>query len=302
MLATPGALPRGPDWLFEVMWDGLRVLAEVSDGGVRLSTRAGRDVSAYFPELAGLRAVAPDVVFDGEVVLLDHGVPSFGALADRLHGAVPAGVAAARPVTYMVFDVLRLYGVDLTQRPLTERRATLERLTLDTVPAVALSPTYTDGEALASATVAQGMEGVVAKRRDGRYRPGHRDAGWVTVSHRPAQACVVGGWRPARGAPDRIGALLLGVPDGHGLRYVGQADLAKAGEAVQRILPPRLVPTTLPPFTDGLPAAAAAGVRWCLPVTVVEMAHDGWTIDGRLRDGRYRGLRDDLDPAQVRRE
>ena len=117
MLATPGGLPEGPEWLFEVKWDGMRLLADVADGAVRLSSRTERDVTPNFPELPGCARLAPDVLLDGEVVLLEGGVPSFAALADRMHDPVDPRTAAARPVTYMVFDVLRLYGVSLAGPP-----------------------------------------------------------------------------------------------------------------------------------------------------------------------------------------
>src|ERR1700754_3704001 len=207
MLATPGALPDGPDWLFEVKWDGMRLLADVSEGQVRLSSRSERDVTANFPELAGLTELAPDVLLDGEVVLLERGVPSFAALADRMHGPVSPRAALSRPVTFMVFDVLRLYGVPLLDRPFEERRGTLERLDLAAVPTLSLSPTYTDGPALMEATRQRGMEGIVAKRRDGVYRPGRRSPSWTKVTHRHTQACLVGGWRPEHGSTTRIGAL-----------------------------------------------------------------------------------------------
>jgi bifunctional non-homologous end joining protein LigD len=178
MLATPGALPEGPEWLYEVKWDGMRLLADVEERVLRLT--AGRDVTAYFPELAGLAEVAPDVVLDGEIVVLDGGVPSRAALAERLKGSIEPGV---RSVTYMVFDVLRLYGVPLLDRPFGERRATLERLDIAAVPALTLSPTYADGRALLAVTGQRGLGGVVAKRTDGVYRPGLRSPGWVMVSH-----------------------------------------------------------------------------------------------------------------------
>src|SRR3954463_7644706 len=100
MLATPGALPTGSGWLYEVKWDGMRLLADVVDGRVRLLSRSGRDVTGNFPELAALDEVAPDLLLDGEVVLLNGGVPSFAALADRMHGPVNAARAFARPVTF----------------------------------------------------------------------------------------------------------------------------------------------------------------------------------------------------------
>jgi len=295
MLATPGALPVGPEWLFEVMWDGMRVVAEVADGSrVRLTTRGGRDVTAGFPELAGLRAIAPDVVLDGEVVLLEHGVPSFAALAERMHGPVPAAVAAAHPVAYMAFDVLRLYGVELLDRPLDERRATLERLEI--AEPVAVSPAYADGAALLAATEQQGMEGVVAKRRADPYRPGERSPGWVTVAHRSTQACVVGGWLYAGG---RISALLLGLPARSGLRYIGKVDIGLTSDAAQRALELRLVPATAAPFGEPLPRTDATGARWCAPSAVVDVSHQGFTADGRLRRSIYRGVRDDLEPTDL---
>jgi bifunctional non-homologous end joining protein LigD len=302
MLATPGGLPDGPEWLFEVKWDGMRLLAEVADGRVRLSSRTERDVTAHFPELHELTRLAPDVLLDGEVVRLEHGIPSFAALADRMHAPADPRTAAARPVTFMVFDVLRLYGVSLLDRPLTERRATLERLELAAVPQLSLSPGYTDGPALLEATRQRGMEGVVAKRRDSRYRPGRRSPDWVKVAHQCTQVCLVGGWRPERSSAGRIGALLLGLPDGTGLRYVGKVGAGLTGTAAQRLLHERLVRRDQPPFGERLPRPDGVGARWCEPLTVVEVAHLGWTEGGRLRQPVYRGVRDDLQPEQVQQE
>jgi bifunctional non-homologous end joining protein LigD len=299
MLATPGALPAGPEWLFEVKWDGMRLLADVADGRIRLSSRSERDVTANFPELAAITDLVPDILLDGEVVLLESGMPSFAALADRMHGPVAPRIAQARPVTFMVFDVLRLYGVPLLERPFTERRGTLERLDLASIPVLSLSPIYTDGPALLEATQQRGMEGVVAKRRDGVYRPGRRSPTWTKITHRNAQACLVGGWRPERGDANRIGALLLGVPGGGGLRYVGRVGSGLAGERVQRLLRERLAQVGVSPFAGRLPRTEADGARWCEPNTVVEVSHTGWTEAGRLWHPVFRGVRDDLDPEHV---
>lgn len=302
MLATPGDLPDGPEWLFEVKWDGMRLLAEVVDGTVHLSSRTERDVTAHFPELHGLPRLAPDVLLDGEVVLLERGIPSFAALADRMHSPVDPRTAAARPVTFMVFDVLRLYGVSLVDRPLAERRATVERLELAAVPNLSLSPGYTDGRALLEVTRQRGMEGVVAKRRDSPYRPGRRSPHWVKTAHQQTQVCLVGGWRPERSSAGRIGALLLGLPDDTGLRYVGKVGAGLAGTTAQRVLHERLVRREQPPFAERLPRPDGVGAHWCEPLTVVEVAHLGWTEGGRLRQPVYRGVRDDLEPDQVRQE
>ena len=167
MLATPTtSVPTGEGWLHEVKWDGMRILADVHEGRLVLTSRNGNDVTASFPELAGLAAAYDDMLLDGEVVALDAGRPSFAALAERMHvqdRRKAERLAATRPVTFMVFDLLRLFGQDLTSQPLSARRALLERLDLDgrhwQVP-----PVYADGAELYRATMEQGLEGVVSNR------------------------------------------------------------------------------------------------------------------------------------------
>jgi bifunctional non-homologous end joining protein LigD len=291
MLATPGPLPVGPEWCYEVKWDGMRLLAEVvtepngtGEGRLRLVSRTGRDMTRHFPELAGLTDRLADAVLDGEVVSLAGGVPSFAAIADRFHRVPTSAEVAARPVIFLLFDVLRLYGVPLLDRPLVERRATLERLELDAVPHVQLSPVYDDGPALLRATEQRGLEGVVAKRRDSVYRPGRRSPAWVKVRHRRTEDCLVGGWRPERNDPRRIGGLLLGVRDASGaLRFAGRVGSGVAGDAMQRALRERLTPAEASPFADRLPREDAVGARWCEPALWVEVSHTGWTEGHRLR-------------------
>lgn len=164
--------------MFEVDWDGLRLLADVAEHRMRLTDGAGADVTGLFPELGAVADLAPDVLLDGVVVLLAGGVPSAAALARRLDGSREAG-----PATFMAFDVLRLYGVPLLDRPLAQRRATLERLPFDTAPGapVTRSPVYADGAALLAATAQRGLPGLVAKRRESVYRPGARCPDWLRV-------------------------------------------------------------------------------------------------------------------------
>jgi len=301
MLATPGALPTGTGWIYEVKWDGMRLLVDVVDGVLTLHSRSGRDVTTHFPELRDVLDLAPDVLLDGEVVLLENGVPSFTALADRMHRSVEERTARLRPVTFMAFDVLRLYGVPLLGRPFHERRATLERLDTAALTTVSLSPIYTDGPALLAATAQRGMEGVVAKQRDALYRPGRRSQGWVKVTHRRTQSCLVGGWREERTAESRVGALLLGVLNRDGLSFAGRVGSGLGGDATQRVLAQRLaaVSAPSPPFSERLPRLDAAGAHWCEPGIVVEVDHLGWTKDGRLRQPVFRGIRDDLDAADA---
>jgi bifunctional non-homologous end joining protein LigD len=306
MLATPGPQPIDEDWLHEVKWDGMRVLADVTASGLRLVSRSGRDVTVSFPELAEVTGGVKDALIDGEIIALREGVPSFAALADRMHVADARRaeeLAQTQPVTVMAFDLLRLYGVDLIQRPLVERRTSLERLSLPE-STWRVSPVYDDGPALLAATLDRRLEGVVAKRRRSTYQPGRRSPDWVKTAHRLHQVCLVGGWRPQIGSPQDIGALLLGMPDGTGgvsfAGRVGSGISRAVNEELKRLLSRLRVNRS--PFSTDVPRLDAAGATWCEPVVVVEVRHLGWTTGDRLRQPVFRGVRADLDPSEVRRE
>ena len=302
-----GGLPDdGVAWAYEVKWDGMRVLADVHDGTLRLTSRRGNDVTVAFPELAGLACVRPDVLLDGEIVVLRSGVPSFAALAERFHvrdARRAAALAAAAPATLIAFDVLRLYGVDLTGRPWQERREVLERLA-PSGTAWQLSPVYDDGPALLSATREQGLEGIVAKRRASPYREGARTGDWVKVAHRTVDSCVVGGWRSESEDSGRVGALLLGVwshgPGRRVLRYAGKAGSGLA-TADQRDLIRLLgdVSRKASPFDPPVPRPDCIGAHWLEPRLVVDVRNTGHTDGGRLRQPVVLGVRPDLDAADL---
>lgn len=304
MLASPTLrVPSGPEWVHEVKWDGMRVLVDVHDRRLVLTSRAGNDATASFPELSPLAGLYDDMLLDGEVVALDGGRPSFRALAERMHVADrrrAERLAATRPVTLMVFDLLRLYGTDLTAQPLSARRELLERLDLDgshwQVP-----PVYEDGEGLFAATLEQGLEGVVSKRLSSPYLPGRRSADWVKSPHWSSMSVVVGGWRPEVGTADRLGAVLVAVPTPAGWRYAGRVGSGIAGRA-QRQLATALAPLSRgdAPFVTPVPAADAKGAVWVEPKVVVEVRALELTRDGRLRQPAYLGMRTDLTPEDLR--
>jgi bifunctional non-homologous end joining protein LigD len=311
MLAVPaervGGLPEdGATWAYEVKWDGMRVLAHVHEGRLRLTSRRGNDVTVAFPELAGLAAAHPDVLLDGEVVVLRGGVPSFAALAERFHvrdARRAAVLATAAPATLIAFDVLRLYGVDLTGRPWQERREALERLA-PSGTAWQLSPVYDDGAALLEATRERGLEGVVAKRRGSPYREGARTGDWVKLAHQRVQSCVIGGWRSETDDTGRVGALLLGLwsqgPGRRVLRYAGKAGSGLA-TADQSILLGLLghAACKASPFDPPVPRPDNLGAHWLEPRLVVDVRHLGHTDGGRLRQPVVLAVRPDLDAEEI---
>lgn len=316
MLATRAAnkadLPRGQDWCYEVKWDGVRVLADTTSGDLRLYARSGNHVTVAYPELAGLAAWQGAVV-DGEVVVLAGAAPSFEALAERMHvrdAARARQLAARSPVTFVAFDLLMLYGVDITRRTLDERRASLEALTPP--DRVQLSPVYTDPDVLWDATLEQGLEGVVAKRRSSTYQPGRRSPDWVKAAHRGTRVAAVVGWRPegtreagraAVPGVGRLGAVLLGAPDVHGRwRYLGKAGSGlggRRGDDVARELAGLARADS--PLDEPVPVADAQGVTWCEPRVGVDVAYLQRMRSGRLRQPAVRGLRWDapVDPWEA---
>jgi bifunctional non-homologous end joining protein LigD len=300
MLASAGTvIPGGPEWTHEIKWDGMRVLADATDGRLKLLSRNENDVTTSFPELATLADPGrpDDMLLDGEVVTVDAGLPSFSALAERMHvrnARKARGLAVARPVTFMVFDLLRLDGVDLTARPLAQRRTILEGIGL-AGPAIQVPPTYDDGEALHAATLEQGLEGVVSKRLSSRYSPGRRSPDWLKFPHRGSRSVVIGGWRPEAAMGHRLGAILVGTPTRRGLAYLGRVGSGLAGKEQGRVLRAlQALSVNTSPFSDEVPPMDAQGATWVRPEVVVEVQSLGLSAQGRLRQPAYRGLRPDL--------
>jgi bifunctional non-homologous end joining protein LigD len=313
MLATPAtrtSLGTGDDWAFEMKWDGVRAIATVSGGTVSLTSRNGRDESARYPELAAdlLAIGCASATFDGEIVALDaSGAPDFGLLQARINLSKSAEIDAAvrsTPVQLMLFDLLELDGSVLLDVAYEQRRELLEQLVPSGLPRVQVPPVF-DGDfpSAIEASLAFGLEGVVAKRRGSAYLPGRRADTWLKIKHRRTQSVVVGGWRPGEGSRvDTIGAVLVGVPDGDRLRYLGRvgSGFNETGlVAARNLLDQAASPHS--PFID-VPTEDARGALWVRPELVAEVAFGGLSSSGRLRHPVWLGWRTDLDPADVRVE
>lgn len=301
MLAVTGELPTGPDWAYELKWDGVRALAAIEGDRLRLYTRSGTDITAAYPELAEMADALPDVVLDGELVAFDSsGHPSFAMLAERIHVRDPrraARLAARIPVTYLIFDLLRVDGEDLTGLPYVERRERLERMVMPGKRWL-VSPRFADGHATVAAAAEHALEGVMAKRLDSRYRPGVRSPDWIKVKHEQTGDFVVGGWRPGE---RRVGALLVGSPTPQGgLEFrgrVGGGISAAAEAALLTALQP--LHSDVSPFTRPLERVDAKGVHWVRPELVVEVRYAHVTPDGRLRFPRFVRIRPDKSTREV---
>ncbi len=291
MLATPGTLPASADWAYELKWDGIRLVTAAESGRLALASRNGVDHTGRWPRLAALAAQLPAgrTVLDGELVAFDDaGRPSFGRLMSSRGGALAAA-------TLCLFDVVVLDGVDLSAQPWQQRRALLESLQLSgshwRTPEA-----FDDGAALLSVTASDGLEGVVAKRRQSPYRPGVRSPDWVKVAHRRTTSVVVGGWQ--RGGADGLRSLVVGLPAPPGalqpLGSVGSGLSATESSALLAVLPD--LATTECPFD---PAPDLAGALWVEPVLVVDVEHLGHTDGLLLRQPVFVRARPDLTPDEL---
>lgn len=308
MLASPGELPSAAAdaaWGYEFKWDGVRAVAALRNGVLGLTSRKGTDITVRYPEVGNLpdALAGHDVVVDGEIVAMDElGRPDFGALQNRMHRTGPEvrGMAAARPVTFLVFDLLAWDGEDLLTAPYVERRERLDGLGLSAHRWV-VTPWFRGGGArVHAASKENDLEGVVAKRLDSPYRPGVRSPEWRKVKNIRMQSVVVGGWRPGQGRrAGGVGSLLFGVPDDEGrLVYAGHVGTGFTDEFL-RELERMLTPRSTSPFHGDLPREVTRDAHWVEPDLVGEVAYAVWTAERRLRHPSWRGVRDDLEPDDV---
>jgi bifunctional non-homologous end joining protein LigD len=304
MLAvTTATLPAdAAAWAAEVKWDGYRALCLRDDDGLRLESRRGTDMAAWFPELGGLHRALDGrgVVLDGEVVAIGaDGRPAFELLQQRMRrrpAATGRRAPDAAPVVYLVFDLLWLDGRLVTGLPFTRRRELLEGLELAGSSWQTTSLFVGQAAELVAASRQQGLEGVVVKRLQSPYRPGRRSADWRKLLNYHHDVFVVGGYVPG---PDGVAALLVGDPDPQTglLRFVGRVDhglLAPTRRRLAELLAGRAAAS---PFQRPLPAGGRWGqgqvaepaVVFVRPEVAVRVRHLGWEA-GRLRHPAYRGV------------
>ena len=247
------------------------------------------------------------VVLDGEIVALDPaGQPvGFQALQGRIHltGVTERHLATKVPVAFIAFDILRDGMQDLTQLPLTARRAKLERVFENSGnERLRLSEVVpNDGTALYQRAHEEGWEGLIAKKADSRYAVGKRTTEWRKIKFVRRQEFVVGGWTDPRNSRSHFGALLLGVYDGTALHYVGHTGTGFSEQELTRLA--RIMrPIEIATCPFAIRPRTNEPAHWIRPQLVAEVKFTEWTTDGKLRHPTYLGLRDDIDPNTIRRE
>jgi len=314
MLATPAeAAFDDPDWLFEIKWDGYRAIAFIENAQTRLVSRNQNDLTGRFPELAGLASdiTAKTAILDGEIVALDEtGRPSFSMIQQRTgfrrYGRT-APTKSGIPVFYYVFDLLYVDGRDLRRLPLEQRKAELAKILRRKDGLVRASEDFPEkGKALLDVVRAQGLEGIVAKRRGSLYEE-RRTTDWLKIKLRRQLECVVGGYTDPEGSRQHFGSIVLGLYDDEGhLRHVGQAGSGfdqRTLDTVWRQL--QAIATAKSPFFGKVEALRRA--HWVEPKLVAQIEFGEWTHSTeeggpKLRAPVFLGLRDDKDPKECRYE
>ncbi|MFB3925655.1 MAG: DNA ligase D [Syntrophales bacterium] len=297
MLATLVEEPFDrPGWLFEIKWDGYRVLVEIRRRGVRLYSRNDITLNDKFPAIVhSLEALPVEALLDGELVVLDStGMADFQLLQNYLQ-------TRRGSLVYYVFDILYLEGHDLRSQPLRRRKFILSHI-LPKLPHIRLSEGIEeDGVSFFRAAAGNGVEGIMAKNESSPYRPGARGQDWLKIKNSLRQDAVIGGFTSPRRGRKYFGSLVLGVYENGELVYIGHsgggfsdAELAGIHEKLQSLksgqCPFKQEPKTNTPAT------------WVRPELVCEVSFSEWTDEGYMRQPVFLGLRTDKSPTEVMRE
>ncbi len=294
-------VPDGGDWLYELKYDGYRILAFVEGNSVKLMTRNGNDYIQHFHDIASTLidwAAGRSMVLDGEMAVTDAlGKTNFHALQNYMNNP------KAKNLTYIVFDLLALDGVDLRGHPLIDRKEMLETLMKD-APQNLYYSRYVRGNGKESFVAAceTNMEGIVGKKADSIYS-GTRNGDWIKLKCDKRQEFVIGGYSLSDKKTSGVSSLLLGLYESDELVYVGRAGTG-ISETDMKVLEKEFVNLKRmdAPFKLAPIPKSKEKITWLEPELVVEIKFAEWTKDNLLRQASFKGLRIDKDPRSIKKE
>jgi bifunctional non-homologous end joining protein LigD len=309
-----GQPPATGDWIYELKFDGIRLIAVKRDKKVSLFSRNQNDLSARFPDIveAIKNLPASECVIDGEVVALDDkGRSSFQLLqAHEMEGR-------KSPIYFYAFDLLQLDGRSLIGLPLEARKNVLERLCAGASDPIRYSGAIGgDGDAkrLLEEVKRRGLEGIIGKQRNSVYEPGRRSGAWIKLKCVNEQEFVIGGYTPPQGARKYFGAILVGYYDNNKLVFAGKVGTGFTAKSLS-ILHKKLQKEARNdcPFVDlpskqngqwvqGITPSMMKKMHWVNPKFIAQIKFAEWTRDKKLRAPVFLGLRDDKRPTEVVRE
>jgi bifunctional non-homologous end joining protein LigD len=294
-------IPKSEDWLYEMKYDGYRVMAFIEANSARLVTRNGNDYTARFQSVAASLidwAVGRAMVLDGEMTVTDaSGRTDFQALQNYMKNP------KAQNLTYIVFDLLALDGTDLRGHRLTERKGMLETLMKEAPKNLWYSRHVRgNGEESFAAACEMGMEGIVGKKPDSIYS-GTRNGDWIKLKCDKRQEFVIGGYTLSNKRNSGISSLFLGIYEGKDLIFAGRAGTGLSESTIQELEEKfKAITRKTPPFKFSPKPRTNEKVIWLAPELVAEIKFAEWTEDNLLRQASFKGLRTDKKPQEVKRE
>jgi ATP-dependent DNA ligase len=277
MLAVASAPFDDPDYLFEVKWDGVRALSEVSQNNWHLWGRQGQDYTLRYPELEVLRQLPAGSILDGELVVVKQGRADFPALLSRHHRQHERRYLSAEPIHYVLFDLLAFQGRSLLREPLSQRRQLLQEILPSDPLLSTCAGVIGSGLVYFTQVVEEGQEGLVAKRLTSLYVPGQRSASWRKIKPVQELPCLVLGYQAG---PEGLKALLLAAERDGELYYVGTVDKGvPTGMDVLGQLRPRHKPLVPCPHPG----------QWVEAGCICKVRFHGWRPSGGWRDPVFAG-------------
>lgn len=280
------------DWLFEVKWDGFRAIAHVNEG-FSLKSRNGNELKHNFPEISELKQLTKNVVLDGEIIIMKNGRPDFQEMQLRSKATAKETInsmAERQPATYVVFDILEKDGKSLTDLPLTERKKILKTSVKEGTHVCIIDSVEKSGEEYYRVIAANGLEGVVAKRKDSVYEPGIRSESWLKIKPTRSCDCVILGY--TRGEGDRestFGSLAVGLNNDEGkLEHICNVSSGLSQSMLN----------TLKEFLTQTVIDQRGKLTLVKPVLVCEVVYQTVTTDNSLRAPRFMRIRFDKKPSE----
>jgi bifunctional non-homologous end joining protein LigD len=295
----------GEDWIFEPKLDGIRILAFLENGKVQLFSRNGNDLTKQYPSITASLSKQPlsSAVLDGEIVAFNEkGHPSFHTLQQRMHLTNDKDIAAAEvqvPAVLFLFDLIQRDGINYSAAPVVDRKRILKQSILPDAKVCVVHHFENHGVAAYRACVANGFEGIIAKRKNSRYEAGNRSKNWIKIKSSHDDTFVVGGYTTGMGGrSSTFGALLLGVPEDGGLRFVGGVGSGFNDAQLSELLPKlKELETVENPFIEVPPLKAKP--KWVRRELVADVTYHEFTPEGHLRAPVFKGIRTDKNPIDV---